>query len=319
MAILLTGAAGFIGFHAALCLLQKGHKVIGVDNINDYYPVALKHARLQELEKFENFSFFKMDICQHDELLAICKRENVEKILHLAAQAGVRYSLENPFAYTKSNIEGFVSIIEIARKLPNLKSFVYASSSSVYGNSSTIPFSEDQAVDSPASLYAATKRANELMAQTYFNLYQLPSVGLRFFTVYGPWGRPDMAPFKFAQAIMNEQKIDVYNFGKMRRDFTYIDDIISGTIAALELPISEPKIYNLGNNQSQDLMHFIKVMEGAIGKSAIIEFKPLQKGEAIETYANIERAKADLAFNPQTSIEIGIPIFINWLKNFNIL
>ncbi|HDP68363.1 MAG TPA: NAD-dependent epimerase/dehydratase family protein [Candidatus Marinimicrobia bacterium] len=314
MSILVSGAAGFIGFHLSRKLLENGFAVIGYDNVNDYYDPSLKEARLKLLEKFENFTFYRNDLCNFSALEKVFKNHPIEKVCHLAAQAGVRYSLTNPFAYQKSNLEGFLNIIELAKRF-QVRNFVYASSSSVYGNNRKLPFSVKDNVDHPISLYAATKKANELIAHTYSHLYRLPTTGLRFFTVYGPFGRPDMALFLFTQKITTGKAIDVYNKGNMRRDFTYIDDIVNGIIAALET-ISQYEIFNLGNHRSENLMDFIRLIEHYLGKKAIINYLPIQPGDVPETFADIEHARAVLGFQPTTDIATGIKRFIDWYKAY---
>lgn len=314
MSILVSGAAGFIGFHLSRKLLENGVTVVGYDNVNDYYDPSLKEARLKLLEKFENFIFYRNDLCNFSALEKVFKNHPIEKVCHLAAQAGVRYSLTNPFAYQKSNLEGFLNIIELAKRF-QVHNFVYASSSSVYGNNRKLPFSVKDNVDHPISLYAATKKANELIAHTYSYLYRVPTTGLRFFTVYGPFGRPDMALFLFTQKIIAGQAIDVYNKGNMRRDFTYIDDIVNGIIAALET-ISQYEIFNLGNHRSENLMNFIRLIEHHLGKKAIINYLPMQPGDVPETFADIEHARAVLGFQPTTDIATGIKRFIDWYKAY---
>jgi len=314
MAILLTGVAGFIGQAVAKALLAEGREVIGVDNLSDYYDVGLKQARLQELEGFKNFHFHKMDICDHAGLLRLAS--NVDLVIHLAAQAGVRYSLENPFAYVKNNVEGFLSILEVCRHLPQRPKLVYASSSSVYGANTKIPFAISDEVKSPISLYAASKLADEHMAFTYSHLFSINSIGLRFFTVYGPWGRPDMAPFKFTKAIFAGEPIDVYNNGNMKRDFTYIDDIVAGVIGAVNYEVSGHKIYNLGNHKPVDLKYFIQVLEKQIGKKARMNLLPMQPGEVIETYADISESERDLKFFPHTAVEEGLAQLVKWYKGY---
>lgn len=314
MSILVSGAAGFIGFHLSRKLLENGFAVIGYDNVNDYYDPSLKEARLKLLKKFENFTFYRNDLCNFSALEKVFKNHPIEKVCHLAAQAGVRYSLTNPFAYQKSNLEGFLNVIELAKRF-QVRNFVYASSSSVYGNNRKLPFSVKDNVDHPISLYAATKKANELIAHTYSHLYRLPTTGLRFFTVYGPFGRPDMALFLFTQKITTGKAIDVYNKGNMRRDFTYIDDIVNGIIAALET-ISQYEIFNLGNHRSENLMDFIRLIEHYLGKKAIINYLPIQPGDVPETFADIEHARAILGFQPTTDIATGIKRFIDWYKAY---
>lgn len=313
--ILVTGCAGFIGYHLCQRLLQQGINVLGIDNLNGYYSTSLKHDRLTQLKNNPGFTFKKIDICDQHEL-ATLKNQNISLIVHLAAQAGVRYSLTHPFEYTKANINGHLSILEFACTAPNLQKIVYASSSSVYGNNTKSPFSTSDRTDDPASVYAATKKTCELLSQTYFNLYKIPQVGLRFFTVYGPWGRPDMSPYKFAEKIFAGTPIDVYNFGKMQRDFTYIDDIINGIMSAIDLQHFDHRIYNLGNHNPIELMYFIEMLEKSIGKKAVINFMPMQPGEVLCTYADIDNSIKDLNFQPQISIEEGIPQFIKWFKKY---
>jgi len=320
MTILITGAAGFIGFHTAKALLERGERVIGIDNLNDYYDVSLKEARLEILNKYKNFLFYPSDISDANDILGIGKSHpEIKKIVHLGAQAGVRYSLENPFAYVASNLVGQVVMLELCRALPNLEHFVYASSSSVYGGNTKLPFSVSDNVDTPLSLYAATKKSDELLTHSYSHLFGIASTGLRFFTVYGPWGRPDMATYLFAKNILAGKPITVFNNGEMKRDFTYIDDIVDGILGTLENPPTKRppyKIYNLGNNRSENLMHFIKILEQALGKEAIIEFAPMHPGDVMETYADIIDAKKDFGFSPKTSIEEGLPKFAQWYKEY---
>lgn len=325
--ILVTGAAGFIGFHVSQVLLRQGETVIGLDNLNDYYDVNLKLDRLSQLKSHENFLFQKLDVADRPGMEALFNQHQFDRVIHLAAQAGVRYSLQNPHTYVDSNLVGFLHILEGCRyqQVPHL---VYASSSSVYGANRTIPFSTDQSVDHPLSLYAATKKANELMAHTYSHLYGIPTTGLRFFTVYGPWGRPDMALFSFTQSILSGRPIDVFNHGKMRRDFTYIDDIVDGILRVLDLiPFGVPncpnlnpsishapyRLYNIGNNQPVDLLHFIEVLEASLGRTALKNFLPLQPGEVLETYADVDDLQA-IGFVPSISIEAGIPRFVEWYR-----
>jgi UDP-glucuronate 4-epimerase len=319
MRILLTGAAGFIGFHVAQALLARGDDVIGVDNVNDYYDVKLKEARLEQLRIFKNFSFRKFDIADKDAMLPLAK-ELPTHIIHLAAQAGVRYSLVNPFAYTRANVEGHLVMLELARQTPNLKHFVYASSSSVYGGNTKIPFAVEDPVTQPVSLYAATKRADELMSWTYAHLYKIPSTGLRFFTVYGPWGRPDMAAYIFTRQILAGEPIKVFNFGKMKRDFTFIDDVVAGVLGVLDKPaVGEPpaKLYNLGNSHAENLMDFIATLEKALGKKAQVDMQPLQPGDVPETFADIAASTRDFGFHPHTSIAEGIPKFVEWYRGYH--
>tara|TARA_B110000008_G_scaffold274029_1_gene309208 strand:- start:522 stop:1496 length:975 start_codon:yes stop_codon:yes gene_type:complete len=314
MNILVTGSAGFIGFHTSLFLLNKNMKVCGIDNLNNYYDTQLKKDRLNILKKFENFSFVKCDLTDMDTIDRLMEENHITHIINLAAQAGVRYSLENPHAYVNSNLVGFVNILELARKY-KVKKLIYASSSSVYGDNTASPSSENHVTDTQISLYGATKKSNELMAYSYFKLFKLESVGLRFFSVYGPWGRPDMALFLFTDAILKNKKINVFNFGKMQRDFTYIDDIVSGIYHSLSLE-KEIGIYNLGNNKTVELMYLIETIEKNIGKKAEINFLPMQKGDIQKSCADIEKAKSDLLYSPNTSIEHGVENFINWYKQY---
>lgn len=320
MTILLTGAAGFIGFHTSLALLERGEQVIGIDNLNDYYPVSLKESRLELLQKYKNFLFYPVDISDKNEFDKVVRsHKNINRVVHLAAQAGVRYSVEAPFTYVQSNLVGQMVVLEACRHMDHLKHLVYASSSSVYGGNTKLPFSVDDPVDSPRSLYAATKKADEVMTHSYTHLYKFPATGLRFFTVYGPWGRPDMAPILFTKAISQGEPITVFNDGDMRRDFTYIDDIVSGVLAALDTPPTNTpahEIFNLGNHNSEELMHFIHLLEESIGKKAEIIFKPMHPGDVKETYADIEATTQKLDFKPTTSIEEGLPKFVQWYKDY---
>ena len=330
--VLVTGAAGFIGFHVAMRLLDHGVHVIGLDNLNDYYDVRLKQARLAQLTPRERFSFVKLDLSNRQGVRDLFAGEPIRRVVHLAAQAGVRYSLVNPHAYTECNIEGFMNILEGCRH-GRIEHLVYASSSSVYGGNTHMPFSIHDNVDHPVSLYAASKKANELMAHCYAHLYRLPCTGLRFFTVYGPWGRPDMALFIFTKAILEGKPIDVFNQGRMKRDFTYVDDIVEGVIRTLDHPAtadpawsgekpdpgtsSAPaRIYNIGNHQPVELLHFIEVLEKALGKKAEKRLMPLQLGDVPATYADIDDLTADVGFKPTTSIEVGIPRFVKWYREF---
>lgn len=321
MRVLLTGAAGFIGFHVAKALLARGDEVIGIDNLNDYYDVSLKQARLNQLAPNKNFTFHKFNIADREAMLPLAKGATTH-ILHLAAQAGVRYSLVNPYAYVESNLMGQVVMLELARQTPHLQHFVYASSSSVYGGNIKIPFATDDAVDHPISLYAATKRADELMSWTYAQLYKTPTTGLRFFTVYGPWGRPDMAYYMFTKNILAGKPITVFNQGKLRRDFTFIDDIVSGILSALDKPpVVDGKppcaLYNLGNSRAEKLMDFIGTLEAALGQKAQYDYQPLQPGDVFETFADITDSTRDLGYQPTTSIATGIPKFVEWYKSFH--
>ncbi|NLE01721.1 MAG: NAD-dependent epimerase/dehydratase family protein [Fibrobacter sp.] len=311
--ILITGCAGFIGFSLARRLLNEGHTVVGIDNINEYYDPALKHARLSQLKSFPNFNFHLMDLCDFQALDHLFKSVKPDRICHLAAQAGVRYSLSHPFAYQKSNNEAFLNIIEMARHY-DVKNFVYASSSSVYGSNTKLPFSESDRVDHPISLYAATKRSNELTAFCYSHLYKIPTSGLRFFTVYGPWGRPDMALFIFTKAILEGKPIQIFNNGKMLRNFTYIDDIVDGIIKVLDYP--QPfEIYNIGNSKAENLLDFIAEIEKCLNKSAIREYCEMQKGDVPATIADIEKIKS-IGYYPLTNIDVGIKNFIEWYRSF---
>ncbi len=319
-AILVTGAAGFIGFHTALKLLEGGKSVVGIDNLNDYYDVSLKLDRLEILEKFDSFKFYKEDISNKDAIEQIWASEGgFKKVIHLAAQAGVRYSIENPYAYITSNIVGHMVIMEMCRNTQGFEHLVYASSSSVYGKNKKLPYSVQDRVDNPISLYAATKKSDELMSYSYSHLYNIPQTGLRFFTVYGAWGRPDMSPIIFAKAISLGKKVPVFNHGDMKRDFTYIDDIVSGILAVLAKPPVKSgnddaphRILNIGNNKSEKLMDFIAVIEKSLGKAADIEFLPMQDGDVKETYADISETTALTGYKPTTTIDIGVPKFIDW-------
>lgn len=332
MSILVTGAAGFIGFHLTKRLLNEGAQVVGFDNLNDYYDVNLKYARLKQLEDDERFTFVKGDLADRQAIADLFATHQFDIVVNLAAQAGVRYSLQNPYVYIDSNISGFINILEGCRH-NNVKHLVYASSSSVYGANTKMPFSVHHNVDHPVSLYAATKKANELMAHTYSHLYGLPTTGLRFFTVYGPWGRPDMALFLFTKAILEGKPIDVFNNGKMQRDFTYIDDIIEGVYRVMH-KLPEPnlewngdtpdpgtsrapyKIYNIGNNNPVELMHFIETIEKCLGKTAEKNFLPIQAGDVPATYADVDDLMRDVGFKPATSVEEGIGRFVEWYREY---
>lgn len=332
MKILVTGAAGFIGMHLSRRLAEAGHEVVGVDNLNDYYAVSLKEARLNELRSVGNFKFVKLELADNSSVQALFKEEGFERVVNLAAQPGVRYSLLNPHAYISSNIVAFTHILEGCRH-HGISHLVYASSSSVYGANTRMPFSEHDNVDHPVSLYAATKKANELMAHTYSHLYGLPTTGLRFFTVYGPWGRPDMSPTLFARAIAEDRAIDVFNYGKMQRDFTYIDDIVEGVVRILDLPATpaaefdsdrpDPassfapfRVYNIGNNQPIALMDFIAEIERALGKKAKLNLLPMQPGDVHATYADIEDLRQAAGFTPSTPLNVGIEKFISWFNSY---
>ena len=321
MTILLTGMAGFIGFHCAQRLAARGETVIGVDNLVDYYDVNLKRARLKELSGLKNVTFRELDISDKGAMEALATEfPKIDRVLHLAAQPGVRYSLINPHAYVQANIVGHLNVLEMCRHLADCKHLVYASSSSVYGGNTKLPFAIEDKVDNPVSLYAATKKADELMSHCYSHLYKIPTTGLRFFTVYGPWGRPDMAAWLFTEAILKDKPIQVFNHGDMKRDFTYIDDIVTGVVAALdkapEMPEGEPpyRVYNIGNHRAEPLMNFIKVIEEATGKKAHLELKPMQPGDVKETYADVTAIQQDLGFAPDTPIEVGIPRFVDWYR-----
>ncbi len=330
--ILVTGAAGFIGFHLCQRLLVRGEQVIGIDNLNPYYDVSLKQNRLAQLLPLPNFSFQKLDLVDQKGMAELFSEANFDVVVNLAAQAGVRYSIQNPYAYTDSNIVGFLNVLEGCRH-SGVKHLVFASSSSVYGANTKIPFSVHNSVDHPLSLYAATKKANELMAHTYSHLYGLPTTGLRFFTVYGPWGRPDMALFLFTKAILAGQPIEVFNYGKMKRDFTYIDDIVEGVVRAIDkIPEPNPawagdvpdpatskaayKLYNIGNNQPVELMRFIEVLEACLGRQAQKNMLSLQPGDVPVTYADIDDLFNDVGFKPNTPIEIGIERFVDWYRSY---
>jgi len=314
MVILVTGSAGFIGFHTAKKLLEGGNIVIGVDNFNNYYDPELKEARNTILEQFSNFKLYRSDLSDESFVKQIFTENKIDQICHLAAQAGVRYSLENPQIYIKSNINTFLNILEAARNY-KIKDLVYASSSSVYGSNQKVPFSEIDNTDNPISLYAATKKADELMAHTYSHLFNINTTALRFFTVIGPYGRPDMAPILFASAISKEEEIKVFNFGKMKRDFTYINDIVNGILLALE-KTNGYQIFNLGNNKPVELEYFISCIEKEIGKSAKKKYLELQPGDVLETFADIEHTKEKLDWEPKTSIEDAIKAFVKWYKEF---
>jgi UDP-glucuronate 4-epimerase len=329
MSIIVTGAAGFIGYHAALALLERGEAVIGIDDLNPYYDPQLKRDRLAELERLASgrFRFEKLDFADAGALDAALRDAAFDRIVHLGAQAGVRYSLENPRAYVSANLMGHLNLLETARAR-RVASFVYASSSSVYGGNTSLPFRVEDRVERPVSLYAATKRADELMSEAYAHLYRIPMTGLRFFTVYGPWGRPDMAVWDFTQKILAGEPIAVFNHGKMRRDFTYVDDVVGGVLAALDRPPADDglakaggsaaphRLYNLGNSRSEELMTLIALIEQACGRKAELRFEPLQAGDVPETYADIGAAERDLGFSPATSIEAGIPRFVDWFRQY---
>lgn len=324
MTVLVTGAAGFIGFHTSLRLLARGETVVGVDNLNAYYDPALKEARLARLLDKPGFSFHQADIADRAAMAAVAAANpDITGYINLAAQAGVRHSLKAPHDYTHSNIEGHLVMLELARANDACRHFVYASSSSVYGANTKLPFSVEDRVDQPISLYAATKRAGELMSHCYSHLYRIPTTGLRFFTVYGPWGRPDMAAYLFAQAILAGKPITVFNNGDMRRDFTYIDDIVSGIVGVLDNPMADDggappaRVYNIGNHRSEKLMDFIGLVESCLGRKAEYDFQPMQPGDVKETYADIEAIRRDVGFAPTTPISEGVPRFIEWFKGYH--
>lgn len=319
--ILVTGAAGFIGFHVSKRLLESGVQVVGIDNINEYYSVKLKKDRLSILKGFDNFKFYRLDINEREKLKAIFEVEKINIVIHLAAQAGVRYSLDNPHSYADSNLGGFVNILELCRTF-KVQHFIYASSSSVYGMNKKVPFSTDDKVEQPISLYAATKRANELIAYSYSHLYRIPTTGLRFFTVYGPWGRPDMAYFGFTKAISEGKTIKVFNNGEMERDFTFVDDVVDGIEKLLHKPPVEEegtppiKVYNIGNNKPVKLMEFIAAIESSTGVEAKKEYHPMQPGDVLRTYADIDPMKELVGFEPKTTIQEGIAEFVAWYKTY---
>jgi UDP-glucuronate 4-epimerase len=312
--ILVTGAAGFIGYHLCSSLLAENYEIAGVDILNDYYDPALKEARLKLLENETNFRFYKSDVADYARMNEIFETSKPEVVIHLAAQAGVRYSLENPFAYEHSNGAGFLTMIELSRR-HNVRNFLYASSSSVYGIGNKVPYSVDDPVERPISFYAATKRANELTAHVYHHLYGLPATGFRFFTVYGPWGRPDMAYFKFVKAISEGKPITVYNQGDMKRDFTYVDDIISGLRAAIDKPFPY-EIFNLGNHRSENLLDMIHIIEELLGEKAKIIWEPMQPGDVYETYADISKTEKMLGFSPTTNLQKGLARFVDWYGEY---
>ena len=331
MKILVTGAAGFIGFHLSKRLAERGDDVVGIDNLNDYYDVSLKRARLEQLEPYPNFQFQKADIADREAMADLFATLAPDVVVNLAAQAGVRYSLQNPHAYADSNLVGFVNVLEGCRQV-GVKHLVFASSSSVYGANTKLPWSVNDSVDHPLSLYAATKKANELMAHTYSHLYNLPTTGLRFFTVYGPWGRPDMSYFLFTKAITEGRPIDVFNHGKSQRDFTYIDDVVEGVVRVVDKPaVPNPawsespnlgtsaapyRIYNIGNNAPVELMAFIEVLECKLGRKAEKTFLPMQAGDVPATYADVDELVAEVDFKPQTPIEEGLAKFVNWYLEY---
>jgi len=330
--VLVTGAAGFIGMHTCRWLCEAGHDVVGLDNLNDYYEVSLKEARLVQLRAYSNFGFEQLDLANGPALMELFATQSFERVIHLAAQPGVRYSLENPLAYIQSNIVGFTHLLEAARYHP-VEHFVFASSSSVYGANRKLPFAETDRVDHPVSLYGATKKSGEAIAHSYADLYGIPLTGLRFFTVYGPWGRPDMSPFIFARAIVNGEPLKVFNYGDMGRDFTYIDDIVEGVVRIADKPATadpdwDPenpmpqtsrapyRLYNIGNNQPVPLTRFIEVMETAFGRTAEKEYLPMQPGDVLETFADVDDLNAAVGFRPKTPIEEGVARFADWFRGY---
>ncbi|HBI21720.1 MAG TPA: capsular biosynthesis protein CpsI [Legionella sp.] len=332
MKVMVTGCAGFIGMHTALRFLERGEQVIGIDNINDYYDVALKEARLARLLSYSNFSFHRSDISERESIDEIFAEEKPQRVVHLAAQAGVRYSLTNPHAYIDANLQGFINILEGCRS-QKIEHLVYASSSSVYGSNASLPFDESQNIDHPISLYAATKKANELMAHTYSHLYDIPTTGLRFFTVYGPWGRPDMALFKFTRAMLAGDAIELYNHGQMTRDFTYIDDIVEGIVRVTDKPATQSpefnalkpdpaisnapyRVFNIGNNNPILLMDYIHALEEALGVEAKKNYLPMQPGDVTATAANTDALHQWVGFKPNTSAPLGIDRFVAWYRNY---
>lgn len=319
MSVLVTGAAGFIGFHIASALLARGERVVGIDNLNEYYDVSLKEARVARLREHLEFDFLRLDIADRSGVeAAIAANPEIDRVVHMAAQAGVRYSLVNPHAYIHSNVEGYVTLMEVVRTLPKLRHVVYASSSSVYGRNPKKPFAVGDRTDHPASLYGATKKAGELISESYASVYALPLTGLRFFTVYGPWGRPDMAAFIFTRRILAGEPIPLFNGGDLYRDFTYIDDVVVGVINALDrLPAADGphhRLYNLGNHRPEKLADFVAALEEAIGRPALIERLPMQAGDVEGTYADIELSRRDLDFEPRTDIRDGVPRFVAWYR-----
>ncbi len=331
MTILVTGAAGFIGFHTAHRLLERGERVLGLDSLNAYYSVSLKKSRIAELERRHGdaFRFVQCDFADRAALARALDGAGVDRVVHLGAQAGVRYSIENPGAYVESNLVGHLNVMEWARRSEVCRHMVYASSSSVYGSNTKLPFAVEDRVDHPISLYAATKKADELMSETYAHLYRLPLTGLRFFTVYGPWGRPDMALWLFTDSILNGRPIDVFGEGNMRRDFTYIDDIVTGVVSCLDNPppddgvpkaggsVAPHRLYNIGNHRSEELSRMIDVIEAAVGKRAVRNLRPMQPGDVRDTHADIGAIERDLGFAPTTAIDVGIPRFVDWFRAYH--
>jgi UDP-glucuronate 4-epimerase len=320
MTILITGVAGFVGSQVARALLARGEAVLGIDNFSPYYDPVLKFARLKPLRDSKAFTFFELDISDREAMLALADRHReVDRVIHLAAQPGVRQSVTDPYIYTQTNVMGHLVVLEVARRFAGLRHFVYASSSSVYGGNHKLPFSVEDRVDHPVSVYAATKRAGELLTDTYAHLHKLKATGLRYFTVYGPWGRPDMSPYIFAKAIHDGTTINLFHLGFAKRDFSYIDDIVAGTLAALDKPAEEPchRLYNVGAAGSEDILHVIELFEQAIGKKAQIELKPGEPGDMLETAADITETVRDFGWTPKVTVEEGIPKFVDWFKAYN--
>ncbi|MDP2361525.1 MAG: NAD-dependent epimerase/dehydratase family protein [bacterium] len=314
--ILVTGAAGFIGFHLSLSLLEDGHEVLGLDNLNSYYDPALKEARLARLQARSGFRFTRTDLADRPAMEGVFRDFRPQRVVNLAAQAGVRHSLTHPYDYVEANLVGFLNVLEGCRHTPEVEGLVYASSSSVYGGNTKVPFSVEDRVDQPVSLYAATKKANELMAHCYSHLYDINTTGLRFFTVYGPWGRPDMAYYSFTKAILAGESIRVFNHGRLKRDFTYIDDVVAGIRAALARN-GHCELYNLGNNRPVELLDFIRVIEESLGRKAVLQMEPMQPGDVLETWADIDSSRRDLGYEPLTRLEDGIPRFTAWYEDFH--
>ncbi len=323
MTVLVTGAAGFIGFHLSKALMARGEDVVGFDNFDPYYDVRLKEARAAELAKNKNFRMVRGELAADGAFAAALADKSIDRVVHLAAQAGVRYSLSHPEVYIRTNIIGHFNVIEACRQRGDIKHLVYASSSSVYGGNDKLPFSVDDKIDKPVSLYAATKAANELVSHAYSHLFAVPATGLRFFTVYGPWGRPDMSLWIFTKAILEGKPIPLFNGGEMRRDFTYVDDIVAGVIAALDRPPvagdrqAAHRVYNLGNHRSEPLMRFVELIERATNHKAILDKQPMQPGDVRESFADIEASRRDLGFDPKTTIDVGVPRFVDWFRAYN--
>jgi len=320
MTILITGVAGFVGSQVAHALLARGEAVLGIDNFSPYYDPVLKFARVKPLRDSKAFTFLELDIADREAMLALADRHReIDRVIHLAAQPGVRQSVTDPYIYVQTNVMGHLVVLELARRLPALRHFVYASSSSVYGANGKLPFSVEDRVDHPVSVYAATKRAGELMTDTYVHLHKLKATGLRYFTVYGPWGRPDMSPYIFAKAIHEGTTINLFHLGFVKRDFSYIDDIVAGTLAALDKPAANPghRLYNLGAAGSEDILHVIELFEKAIGKKAKVELKPGEPGDMLETAADITETVRDFGWTPKVAVEEGIPKFVEWFKAYN--